>query len=192
VATDQPSEPLPELEHGRGKRVLGEPVTAAVCDPLAAGLDERVAGRAEGELVDDEERERLALDIDALPERLRGHEDGIDLLAEVLEQALAGCLALDQDRERDPRDRPLGELVEGAIGSREHEGAPARGPAQGDDLVGDPRVVAGRARLRERSGDVDKRLLAVVVRRGERDLARVFQPEAVPEEPRLERRRDEH
>ena len=60
VAADQPAEALPELEHRRGQRVVAEPVAARRRDALAARLDQRVARSGERQLVDHEQRERLA------------------------------------------------------------------------------------------------------------------------------------
>ena len=42
------------------------------------------------------------------------------------------------------------------------------------------------------AGNVQEHLFAVVVRRGQRDLARVVEPEPPAQEPRLQRRGDEH
>ena len=60
VRADQPPDALAQLKHGGWKRVLAEPVSAECVDPLAPRLDERIAGRGERQLVDHEQRQRLA------------------------------------------------------------------------------------------------------------------------------------
>ena len=103
---DQPPEPLPELEHGRGEHVLAEPVAAERVDPLAARLDQRLVRSRERQLVDHEQRERLAGHVDPLPERRGGDEHRVDLLAEALEQPLARRLALDEHLDGSRARRP--------------------------------------------------------------------------------------
>ena len=97
----RPPEALAELQHRRRERVVAEPVAAGGLDRLAARLVERVAGRRERQLVDHEQRERLAGDVDALPEGRGREQHGVDLGAEALEQPLARRVALDEHVVRD-------------------------------------------------------------------------------------------
>ena len=155
MRADQPPEPLPQLEHRRGQRVLAEPVAAERVDSLAARLDERVARRRERQLVDHEQRERLARHVDSLPEGRRGDEHRGDLLAEALEQALARRLALDEHvvghAARGCRRRPPSitryELVSTSARPR---GDPAERRDLLDDALERRRRRAGRARPRGR------------------------------------------
>ena len=103
MPADQAAEPLSQLQDRRGQGVLREPVPSLPRDALATRLDERIARSRERQLVDDEERERLALDVDALPERCGREEDGVDVVAEALQEPLARRVALPQDRELEPR-----------------------------------------------------------------------------------------
>src|SRR5688572_16475938 len=99
MAAHEAPEALAELEDRRRERVLGEPVASRARDALAPRFHEWISRRRERELVDDEERQRLPLDVDPLPEGLRGHEDRVDLVAEALEEALPRRVALDQHGE---------------------------------------------------------------------------------------------
>ena len=139
AAADQPPEPLPKLEDGRRQRVLREPVPALGGDPLAPRLDERIVRGLEGELVDHEQRQRLAGNVDALPERPRRDEHGVDLVAEPLEQALARRFALDEQLDAEPTAEPVGDRRERAVRAREHERAAGGQLAELGHLVGDGR-----------------------------------------------------
>ena len=99
-----------------GQRVVAEPVAAGRLDRLAARLVQRVARRRERQLVDHEQRERLARDVDALPERRRREQHRVDLVAEALEQPLARRLALHEHLVRDAR-RGRGRAARRARGS---------------------------------------------------------------------------
>ena len=134
--------------------------------------------------------ERLTLDVDALPEGLRRDQDRVDLVPKALEQALARSFSLHEHRIGQARRDPLGQRVEPAVRRREDERRPCE-TRQSASTSSARRVVAGRARLGKGARDIEKRLLPVVVRRWQRDLAGVVEPEPGTEEPRLERRRDE-
>ena len=54
-----------------------------------AGFDDGVGGDGEGEAVDDDAGELLALDVDALPEGGGAEEDGVGGVSELLEQDVA-------------------------------------------------------------------------------------------------------
>src|SRR4051812_11239173 len=182
VPADQTPEPLSQLEHRRGKGVLGEPVPSLPRDAFAARLDERIARRRERQLVDHEEREGLALDVDALPERRGRKEDGVDVVAEPLQEPLARRVSLLQDRELEPRAATGDELVQRGVGGGENERAARRQATERDDLVREPVVVARRAWLRHASRDVHESLVAEVEGRGEDELPRVFEPQPPADE----------
>jgi hypothetical protein len=125
MAPDQAAEPLAELEDGGGDRVLAEPVPTSSRDTFAPGLDERISGRRERKLVDHEQRERLALDVDALPERGGGEQNRVDLVSELLEQPLARGISLAQNRVGKPGADELDQRIEGAVRRRQDQGTPA-------------------------------------------------------------------
>src|SRR6187551_2983273 len=191
VPADQAAEPLSQLQDRRGKGVLREPVPSLLRDALAARFDERIARRCERQLVDDEERERLALDVDALPEGRSREEDGVDVVAEPLKEPLARRVALPQDRELEPRRAAGDELVERAVGGGEDERSARREPAERDDLVRESIVVARGARHRHAARDVHEGLVAEVEGRRKDELTRIFEPQAAADEARVERCGDE-
>ena len=131
-------------------------------------------GAANGQLVDHEQRQRLAGDVDPLPERRGGDEHRVDLSAEPLEQPLARRLALDEHvigdaaadaRRRSPR--APGTSSSGRARARPRCGRarpPPRRPAR------ERPARAGRGRA---AGQIEERLRAEVVRRADRELARV-------------------
>src|ERR687885_158746 len=123
---NEPPEALAQLEHGRRQEVVAEGIPPLGDEPLASRLRERVAWRRERELVDDEERQRLAADVDPLPEGACCEEHGIGLRPEPVEEALPRRVALDEQRVRQLPAHALDEPVEGAVRAREDERAPAR------------------------------------------------------------------
>ena len=117
-------------------------------------------GAAERQLVDHEQRQRLARHVDPLPERRRRDEHRVGVGAEALEQALARRVALDEHVVRDTAADAGGDRVERAVRARQDERAPARERAERDDLVGDPLERARRPRVGHRPRDVEQRLPA--------------------------------
>src|SRR5829696_28256 len=191
VAPDQAPETLAQLQDCRGKRVLREPVASLPRDALAARLDERIPRGREWQLVDHEERERLALDVDPLPEGRGREEDRVDVLAEPLQEPLARRVPLPKDGKLKPRRAARDQLVQRAVGGGEDERAARREPAERDDLVRQPVVIAWRARLRNAGRDVDERLVAVVEGRRKDQLARVVESQPAADESGVERGGDE-
>src|SRR5262245_13615476 len=192
VPSDEAAEPLAQLQDRGGQRVFREPISSLTRDALAACLDERIARRREGQLVDHEQRERLALNVHALPERRGREKNRVDVVPEALEQPLARRVALPQHGELQPTGATRDELVESAVGRSEDERSPGGEPAERDDLVGEAVVVAGRAGLGDPRRNVDKGLVAVVERRRKDELTRIVEAEATAHEPRIEGRRDEN
>ncbi len=80
--------------------ILIERIAAACPDRLAAGLDHGTIGRGERQLRNDDVRQRLALDVDALPEAVHAQQHRRLLLPKLLEQARRRqALALTEERE---------------------------------------------------------------------------------------------
>ena len=158
VAADQPPEALPQLEHRRRQGVVAEPVAAGRLDRLAARLVAADRPGAEnGQLVDHEQRERLARDVDALPEGRRREQHRVDLVAEALEQPLPRRLALDEHLVGHAPGEPGAQHARAPGSSRSGR---ARGPresaSRARDLLGDAlgelRRRAGRASRAARRG----------------------------------------
>ena len=191
VTADEPAEPLAELEHRGGERVVGEPVAALARDSLAARLDEGIPGSREGELVHHEERERFAGHVHALPERRGREEHGVHVLPEALEETLARCFPLNEKRERKPVASSLDQFVERPVRAREDKRSPAGKPAERDDFVREPSVIAQRPGLGEPRRHVEQRLVAKGEWRREDELMRFVEPEPPAQEASLECRRDE-
>src|SRR5271154_687860 len=88
---DEASEALLEGNDGGGDLVVEEGLTAGGLDGLHAGLDDGVGGHGEGQAVDDDGRELLALHVDALPEAGGAEEHGVRRVTELLQQDVARC-----------------------------------------------------------------------------------------------------
>ena len=71
---------------------------ALLTQPLALGGRDRIVGRRKGKLVDHDERERLALYVDPLPEAHRAHENAVARLAEGFDERPLGPVALNEKR----------------------------------------------------------------------------------------------
>ena len=136
VAANQPAEALAQLEHRGRQCVVAEPVAAQTLDCLAACFVERIARSRERELVDHEQRQRLARHVHALPERRRREQDRTDLVAEALEQALARRVTLHQHLVRHAAAHLLAIDLERAVAGREHERPPLGEREQRHDLLG--------------------------------------------------------
>ena len=79
-----------------GYLVVEEGLPAIGFDGVHAGLDDGVGGDGEGEAVDDDAGELLALYVDALPKAGRAKEDGVGGVAELLQQDVAWGGAVEQ------------------------------------------------------------------------------------------------
>ena len=76
----------------RSKKGLPPAASMAAMRALTTGS----VGDGEGEAVDDDAGELLALDVDALPEGGGAEEDGVGGVAELLEQDVAGGRAVEE------------------------------------------------------------------------------------------------
>jgi hypothetical protein len=74
---------------------------------LDARRQHRVVRRREGQFVDDDQRQRLAAHIDALPEALAADQDGVAQPAKAFQQFVLAALALHQQRESRARRVPV-------------------------------------------------------------------------------------
>ena len=72
---------------------MAERVAPCCFDALAAGLDEWAVGRVEGEFGDDDVAERVAGDVDALPETGGAEQHGVGLGLELLEDLARWAVA---------------------------------------------------------------------------------------------------
>src|ERR1700677_1904867 len=68
LAADQPAEALLERERGLRDLVIVERIAAFFSDAFDAGFDHRIARDSEGELVDNDAAQLIALHVHALPE----------------------------------------------------------------------------------------------------------------------------
>jgi len=90
-AADEAAEALFEGDDGVGDLVVEEGLAAEGFDGLHAGFDDGVGGDGEGEAVDDDAGELLALDVYALPEGAGAEENGIGGVSKLLQKHMAGC-----------------------------------------------------------------------------------------------------
>ena len=88
---DEASEALLEGDDGGGNRVVEERVAAAFVDGSATGLNDGVAGNGEGDFVDDDTAQLLALDIDSLPERRGGNKTALGVARNCSMSAVLGA-----------------------------------------------------------------------------------------------------
>ena len=101
--TDQAPRSLFEYHGGLRKMVMREGVAALLLQALGSGFDDRIVGRGKGQFVDDHQLQSVAGNIDAFPERRRGHQDASRLdssviaLPETFNQPPFGRFALHQD-----------------------------------------------------------------------------------------------
>ena len=112
-----------------------------------------IVGRGERQLLDDHQPQRVAFDVDALPETRGAEQHGVARLAEAAQQLLARRLALHQQRkvaELGPAvAQQLRRALQGAMAGEQHEGAAGRGFDQRHRHV-DHRVrVRRRRRIRQ-------------------------------------------
>src|SRR5258708_11951802 len=195
MAADQPPETLPQLQRRRRQREVAEPVATGRLDGLATCLVQRITGGRERQLVDYEQRERLAGDVHALPEGRGCDQYRVDLRPEALEQALARLLALDEHLVGHLPADALAEHVECAVARGQDERPPRRETEERGALVGRALGKPVRARVGESAWHVQERLLAKVVGRADNELARVREAEPTAHEPRVlaggQRRGDE-
>ena len=125
-----------------------------------AGLDDGVCGDGEGEAVDDDAGELLALHVYALPEGAGGEEDGVGSGAELLQQNVPGGGALEE--------QGVGELLQHALVEGAHlgvAGEEAEGAALGDfkhaaHALGGVEEEVGLAGVRHAGGQVKQGLAA--------------------------------
>ena len=97
---DEAAEALLE-RHRRatGREYCVKPLPPSRSIARAAGGDDRIVGRRERDLVEDDEPERPARDVDALPEAHRRDEHGLAARAEARQEQVLGALALDHQRQ---------------------------------------------------------------------------------------------
>ena len=138
---------------------------------LHAGFDYGVGGDGEGEAVDDDAGELLALDVYSLPEGGGAEEDGVGGVAELLEEDVAGGGAVEE--------QGVGEFGEEAVVDLAHlfvAGEEAEGSAVGDledaaDAFGGFELEVGLARVGHVGRQVEEGLLFVVEVRGDDEFA---------------------
>jgi hypothetical protein len=115
---DQAAGALLDVDHGARQLVFHEGVAAFALHALDARRQHRVVRRREGSLVDDDQRQRLAAHVDALPEALAADQDGrIAEVAEALQQVVLAALALQQQRHSRARRPPASPAAVRACGA---------------------------------------------------------------------------
>jgi hypothetical protein len=169
LAADEATHALAQRDDGERHEVVVEGARVALAD----GVDDRVVGRRERQLVDDEPGERLARDVDAGPEALGPEEDGADVLLEEARQLRARKLALAQHAVLAPIE-PLVDGVQVPVRREEPERAAVAGV---DHVLEDARGLVdevGVARIGQPLGHDEERLRREVERRLGDDLERAL------------------
>ena len=160
-----------EGDDGVRDLVVEEGLAAEGFDGLHAGFDDGVGGDGEGEAVDDDGGELLALDVYTLPEGRGAEEDGVGGGFELLQEYVPGKRAVEKER--------VGEFGEEAVVDFAHllvAGEEAEGAAFGDfedaaDAFGGFELEVGLAGVGHVGGQVEEGLLGVVKVAGDDELA---------------------
>src|SRR5262249_40063955 len=122
---DQPAEALLERDRGGGQLDRRERVLPGLGSGAHPRRDQRVGVRRERQLVDHDERQRIARDVDALPERAGAEQHGAGRRAKPRDQGGARRVALDEAGERQIGE-PHGGLAQRAVAGEQQERAAAR------------------------------------------------------------------
>ncbi len=93
-APDQATHPLLQRKRRLGQLVVAKRIAARRFEVRDARLHQRVLGRGERQLLDDDESQRFALHVDPLPEARRAEEHRIAQFAKLPQQLLARRAAL--------------------------------------------------------------------------------------------------
>ena len=93
---DQASESLFQGDDSCGDLILKECVAAVGVDCFHASGDDRIAGNREGQAVDDDATQLLALYVDSLPQRRGGEQDGVRREAELFQEGILRSVSLYQ------------------------------------------------------------------------------------------------
>src|SRR5882757_2397432 len=86
LAANQPANTLLEGQRGLGKLIVAKRITAGGVQMLDARPHQGVVRRSEWQLLDDNETQRLALDVDTLPKAGRTQQHSIAIFAKLFEQ----------------------------------------------------------------------------------------------------------
>src|SRR5262249_2020379 len=145
-------------------------ILAGFLQPAHARGGDRVVGRRERQLLEDDERQRLAGDVDALPERRRGEEHRAHLGAERVEERGARALALDEDGVGHAAAQRGGGAAQRPPARRQDERAAARHVEELGDGGGGGGAERRIVRRGQVAREINQRLPAPVERRVEQEL----------------------
>ena len=168
---DEAAEALFESDDGVGNLEVEEGFAAGGFDGGHAGLDDGVRGDGEGEAVDDDAGELLALNIDALPEGAGGEEDGVGGVAELLEQDVARGGALQEERVRKLLQHALVDGTHLGVGGEEAEGAAFSDLEHAADALRGLGEEVGLAGVGHGRWKIEQRLLLIVEVAGDDELS---------------------
>ena len=167
---DEAAEALLEGDDGLWDLEVVEGVAAGGGDGVGAGLHDGVGGDGEGELVDDDAGELLALHVDTLPEGGGAEEDGVGGVAELLQKDVAGGGALHEERVGELGEEAVVELAHLGVAGEEAEGAAAGDFEDAADFFGGLREEVGVAGCGHGGREIEERLLRVVEVAGDDEL----------------------
>ena len=133
--------------------VVNEGVTAAGSDAFQPGFQQRVVWDAEGQPGDDHRFQRLARQVDSLPETLGSEQNGARFLAEPFEHQRAGHRATLAEQGATVLLTPVGDFgcgaLEHGVTGEQHQGAAVAGRHVAADRLGTRfRVVGSLLRVR--------------------------------------------
>jgi hypothetical protein len=133
----------------------------------------------EGEAVDDDAGELLALHVDSLPEAGCAEEDGVGSVAELLEQDMARGRAMQEQRVRGAAGEAFVQSRICAVAGEEAEGAALGYFKHAADAFGGARGEVGIARKRQVGRKIEQRLLLIIEVAGNDELAGESKAEAL-------------
>ena len=170
LVADQPADALLERDRRLRHLLVEERIAALRADRVEPRLEQRIVGRRERQLVDDDDAERVALDVDAFPETARAEQHRVARLAEAC--AAAGRAAPRPARARAPADRcPVVARSSSApsrnraMAREQQERAPAAGLDHRQRRARSPRACDRcAARIAEPCGQIEQRLVPEIER----------------------------
>src|SRR5688572_16144527 len=163
LVADQPTDSLLERHHRLRYLFVEEWVAALRTYRIEPGLEQRIVGDREWQLVDDHYAKRVAPDVDAFPETARAKQYRVARIAEGTQKPVARRLALHEDGHRGIAAQSSPQLerafAQSAMTGEEQKGAPATRLDHRHHRADHLARILLAARIAEPFGQVEQRLV---------------------------------